>query len=70
MRIITGSIQTKLIAAFLVITIFSVGTMIIYFAWTTSQALERRAGQQIKNSANIQAMAVGELLVRQADRLY
>ncbi len=65
----TGSIQTKLIIAFLAISLLSVGIMVIYFMLTTTQALERRAGIGLKGAAGVQALAIGELLIRQGDKL-
>lgn len=63
------SLQTKLVLAFLVVTMLSVGVIIFYMSWSISTITRDNVGSRLNSIAETQAVAVGDLLVRQLDRL-
>ena len=63
------SLQTKLILAFLVVSAFSVGIGIFFMSRNFQRTINENAGSRLKNAAETQALAVGNLLERQLDRL-
>jgi GAF domain-containing protein/HAMP domain-containing protein len=63
------SLQTKLILAFLVVSALSVGTGIFFMSRDLRRTINENAGSRLKNAADTQALAVGNLLNQQIDRL-
>jgi GAF domain-containing protein/HAMP domain-containing protein len=63
------SLQTKLVLAFLVVTMVSAGIIIFYMSWSIRAITLQNVGSRLKSIAETQALAVGDLLVRQIDRI-
>jgi len=63
------SLRTKLITVFLVISLLSVGSVALVTDWVVRTRLTESVGLNLRNIANTQALAAGNLLARQVDVL-
>ena len=63
------TLRTKLIAAFLMVSLISVATVTFFTNRATTAALTEQVGSDLKNLANSNALATGNLLARQVDAL-
>jgi len=63
------SLRTKLIVAFLVVSVLSVGAVVLLNNRTTTAALEEQVGSNLHSLADSQAVVIGDLLIRQVDLL-
>ncbi len=63
------SLRAKFIAIFLVLSLFSVGVVAFVANDSVRTNLTQNAGANLKNLAELQALSIGELLVRQVDIL-
>jgi GAF domain-containing protein/HAMP domain-containing protein len=63
------SLRTKLIATLLVVSVLSVGMVAFFANRTITKTLTEDTGANLNNLANVQALAVGNLLARQVEAL-
>src|SRR4051794_36037907 len=63
------SLHTKLILAFLTLTVLAVSAVAFFSNRTTSAELPRQAGNTLHQDAVTQAQAVGDLLAGEVDTL-
>ena len=63
------NLRTKLILAFLVVSLLSIGVVAFVADYTNRQVLLEKAGANVKAVANLQASALGNLLIRQVETL-
>lgn len=63
------SLRTKLIIAFLVVSVLSAGTLAFLSNRTTNAALEAQVGANLQSLANLQAVTISDLLIRQVELL-
>ncbi|HEY86016.1 MAG TPA: GAF domain-containing protein [Chloroflexi bacterium] len=63
------SIRIKLIISFLLVSVFSGGSIALVNSYTAGIVLADEAGAKLKSIANARALAVGGLLVQQVDLL-
>ena len=63
------SVRTKLIAAFLVVTVVAVGAIAFFNSRSTTAALEEQLGNNLRSLADSLAISIGGELIRQVDLL-
>lgn len=68
-RFASYTLQTKLIAVFIIITLLAVGTIAFWAERAIRTALIEEVGSDLKGQAGTKALAVGDLLARQIDVL-
>ncbi len=69
MKLINLNLRSKLITAFLLVSVLAGGLIAFTANRTTSQALTDEVGNNLQRLADTQALAVGDLLARQTDAL-
>ena len=63
------SLRFKLILAFLVVTVLSIGAVAYFTSRATQTALTKGVGDSIHSQAVLKAQAIGDLLMRQIDTI-